>query len=119
MSGAESDAVGRLVAAPTLKKLADELQRAGAASASGLWGSSGAAVVAAVYRALARPVLLVCGHLDEADDLADDVELFAGVRPNVVPTLELSSSLGRISEEQVSNRIRLVADLTARRRDGA
>jgi transcription-repair coupling factor (superfamily II helicase) len=119
MSGAETDAVGRLVAAPTLKKLADDLQRARAASASGLWGSSGAAVVAAVYRELHRPILLVCGHLDEADDLADDVELFAGVRPDVVPTLELSNSLGRISEEQVSNRIRLVSELTRQRREPA
>jgi len=38
MSGPESDAIGRLVAAPTLKKLAQELQRAWAASASGTIG---------------------------------------------------------------------------------
>jgi transcription-repair coupling factor (superfamily II helicase) len=54
-------------------------------------------------------MLLVCGHLDEADDLADDVELFLGRRPEVLQALELAGSLGRVSEEQVSNRLRLVA----------
>ena len=47
------------------------------------------AVVAALYRELNLPILLVCGHLDEADDLADDLELFTGKRPEVLPALEL------------------------------
>ncbi|CAA9376777.1 MAG: Transcription-repair coupling factor, partial [uncultured Phycisphaerae bacterium] len=58
---------------------------------------------------LKRPILLVCGHLDEADDLADDVELFTGTRPDGVPALELGGGLGRMSEEQVSNRLQLLA----------
>ncbi len=81
------------------------------ATASGLWGSSVAAVVASVRRELSRPIVLVCGHLDEGDDLADDVELFLGERPEVVPALELGGTLGRVSEEQVSNRLKLVSKL--------
>src|SRR5688572_8957576 len=102
------EAIGRLAAARELKELANTLASSGAATASGLWGSSVAAVVAAVERELKRPIALVCGHIDEADDLADDVELFTGTRPQVVPTLELGGTLGQLSEEQVSNRLRLL-----------
>jgi transcription-repair coupling factor (superfamily II helicase) len=109
MNEAPPAIVGRLVAAPPLVELAEKVRQSSAISVSGLWGSSVAAVVAGLRASLSRPVLLVCGHLDEAEDLADDVELFSGVRPEVLPALELAGSLGRASEEQVSNRMRLVA----------
>src|SRR5918993_1647006 len=105
------EAIGRLVAARPLKDLARTLAQTRAATASGLWGSSLAAVVAAVEAELRRPVILVCGHLDEADDLADDLELFVGRRPDVLPALELGGGLGQMSEEQVSNRMRLISRL--------
>ncbi|MCC6424581.1 MAG: transcription-repair coupling factor [Phycisphaerales bacterium] len=107
-------AVGRLVRARRLDELARQLGDANALSVSGLWGSSIAAVTAAVEQTLHRPVLVVCGHLDEADDLADDMELFHGRRPDVVPALESGGSLGKLSEEQVSNRLRLIAGLAER-----
>src|SRR5438132_532182 len=68
-------------------------------------------VFPAVGNELHRPVVVVCGHLDEADDLADDIELFLGRRPDVLPALELGGSLGQLSEEQVSNRLQLVSRL--------
>src|SRR3954451_661135 len=105
--------VGRLVAARAIKDLAKEMVRANAATASGLWGSSVSAVVAGLRAELRRPVVLICGHLDEAYDLADDVELFAGQRPDVLPALELAGSLGRYSDEQVSNRLQPIARLAA------
>src|SRR5207244_5601088 len=82
-----------------------------AATASGLWGSSVAAVTAAVENELHRPILLICGHIDEANDLADDLELFHHRRPDILPALELSGSLGQVSEEQASNRLQLLARL--------
>src|SRR6188472_3734427 len=106
------DAIGRLVAARPLRALAESLSRTSAVSASGLWGSSVAAVVASMESQLKRPVVLICGHLDEADDLADDLELFRdSQRPEILPALELGGSLGRASEEQVSNRLQLVSRL--------
>jgi transcription-repair coupling factor (superfamily II helicase) len=102
-------AVGRLLAAPPLTELSDTLAAARAVSVSGLWGSSVAAAVSAVGLRLHRPMLLVCGHIDEADDLADDLQLFTGKRPEVLPALELSAGLGRLSEEQVSNWLQLIA----------
>ncbi|MGE5612029.1 MAG: hypothetical protein ACM359_22470 [Bacillota bacterium] len=101
-------AIGRLVTARALKELTDGLVRLPAVTASGLWGSSVAAVTAAIEKNLNRPILLVCGHTDEVDDLADDMELFHGRRPDVLPALELSGTLGQGSEEQASNRLALI-----------
>ena len=103
--------IGRLIAARAMKDLAELLRRGNAVTASGLWGSSVAAVTAALENELHRPILLVCGHIDEADDLADDMELFHGRRPDVLPALELAGSLGQVSEEQASNRLQLIAQL--------
>ncbi len=105
--------VGRLAAARELAQLSETLSRSRSAAVSGLWGGSVAAVITGVRRVMPRPVLLICGHLDEAEDLADDVELFTGRRSEILPALELAGSLGRVSEEQVSNRVRLVARLAS------
>src|SRR5882762_1820088 len=104
-------AIGRLAHARALKELTHSLRDNRAATASGLWGSSVAAVTAAIENELHRPILLICGHIDEADDLADDSELFHHRRPDILPALELSGSLGQVSEEQASNRLQLLARL--------
>ena len=111
MDGSTPAAIGRLAHARALKELAVSLRENRAATASGLWGSSVAAVTAAVENELHRPLLLICGHIDEADDLADDLELFHHRRPDILPALELSGSLGQVSEEQASNRLQLLARL--------
>jgi transcription-repair coupling factor (superfamily II helicase) len=108
------EAIGRLLAAPELRELARTLNSAPTVCASGLWGSSVAAVAATVRDQLKRPILLVCGHIDEGDDLADDIELFTQARPEVLPTLELGGSLGQVSEELASNRLKLVSRLATK-----
>ena len=100
--------LGRLAAARPMLELMQILRAGDAGAASGLWGSSVGAVTAVLQRELGRPVVLICGHIDEADDLADDLELFLGRRPDVLPALELSGALGNQSEEQVANRMQLV-----------
>ena len=42
-------------------------------------------------------------------------ELFSARRPEVFPALELAGSLGRVSEEQVSNRLRLIAQFAEKK----
>ena len=106
-------AVGRLLAARAFKDLAKILKSGPAASVSGLWGSSVAATIAALSADLHRPITLVCGHLDEADDLLDDLQLFTGKEADVMAALELSGTLGRVSEELVANRLQMVARYAA------
>src|ERR1051325_11924324 len=110
-------AIGRLAHARALNELAASLGTHTAVTASGLWGSSLAAVTAAIENQLHRPILLICGHIDEADDLADDLELFHHRRPDILPALELSGSLGQVSEEQASNRLQLLAGLATPKPD--
>src|SRR5688572_27952089 len=111
------EAVRVLMDAPELRALADSAAKNRATLVSGLWGSSIAAAAAAIARQTGRPILLVCGHIDEADDLADDVELFAGERPEVLVALETAGGLGQASEELVADRMRLLTRLA--RRTGA
>src|SRR6185295_1639051 len=108
MSVKPLSALERLVSARALNELAEMVRAKPAVAVSGLGGSSVALVTAALEKQLARPILLICGHLDEADDLADDMELFHGRRPDVLPALELAGSLGRGSEEQAANRLKMV-----------
>jgi transcription-repair coupling factor (superfamily II helicase) len=114
MSSTLPDTIGRLVSARPLQDLAKTLAADRALSASGLWGSSVAAVIAAVEQTLHRPMLVICGHLDEVDDLADDIYLFSKEHPAVLPALELAGSLGHMSEELVSNRLGLLSRLTTK-----
>ena len=113
------DAIGRLLAAPDVVELAQALSNDRAAAAYGIWGSSAAAIVGGIARQLDRPVLFVCGHLDEADDIADDLQLFTGTRPTVLPSLEVAGNLGRVSEEQASDRMRRVVELAAGKQPAA
>lgn len=103
--------VGRLFNAPELHALADQLAEESIAAAFGVWGSGAAAVSVGVAAKLKRPILFVCGHLDEADDIADDIQLFSGQRPGVLPSLDVTGGMGRVSEEQASDRMRRVTQL--------
>ena len=107
--------VRALIDAPDLRALAGSAAENPATLVGGLWGSSIAAAAAAVARHAERPILLVCGHVDEADDLADDIELFLGERPEVLVALETAGGLGQASEELVADRMRLLARLAGAR----
>lgn len=107
------DVVGRLLAAPDLVRFAQNLEKHRIAAAYGIWGSSASALTASVWSTLKKSILFVCAHLDEADDIADDIELFSGIRPKVLPTLEIAGNLGRVSEEQAANRMRLIVRMFA------
>ena len=113
----DEHAIGRLLAEPDLVGVARACAQQQHVAAAGLWGSSVAAVAAAVRRETQRPFVLICGHLDEADDLADDVELFLGTRPSVLQAVEQSTGLGRASEEQVAERLRLITNCATAKRD--
>ncbi len=113
------DVIGRLAAARPLRQLARQLADAKSLGASGVWGSSLAAITHSLEVELRRPIFVLCGHVDEADDLADDMELFHGRRPEVLAALELAGSLGKVSEEQVAARMQLISRLATRPGDSA
>ncbi len=109
MSFGLAASVVRLLQSSELRQLSLAVAERRAVTATGLWGSSTAAVVSAIRNQLNRPVVVVCGHLDETDDFADDMNLFGGTRPMVLGAVETGSALGRASEEQVADRLRAIA----------
>jgi transcription-repair coupling factor (superfamily II helicase) len=80
---------------------------------SGLWGSSVALVAAALVELTSRPILFITTHLDNADELADDVEVLRGRPAQLFPAWEVESprlDAGKgacINDEVNGERIRL------------
>jgi hypothetical protein len=72
---------------PTLKELLERLNRpGGVVCVSGLWGSS--APMAAAAAARRRSLLYVTAHLDEADAVLEDLELFGALPCHLLPAWE-------------------------------
>ncbi|MFW5732874.1 MAG: transcription-repair coupling factor [Planctomycetota bacterium] len=88
----------------------------------GVWGSAGALAAAAVGRLSGRPVLYVAGHLDAADDVADDLEVFTGGRVQQLPAWELDLGVDHVNDEIGAERLRvcnLLAGTPARQDESA
>jgi transcription-repair coupling factor (superfamily II helicase) len=107
----------RTLKSKLIQDIAGRVGEAGVLPLSGLWGSSAALVAAALGRLTGRPVLFVAGHLDQADEVADDVEVFTGRAAQLFPAWEVDvASLEHVSDEVAAERLRLCSLLAG---DGA
>ena len=78
-------------------------------AADGLWGSFAPILAATAAGALRRPLLYVTAHLEQADEVRDDIELFCGVTPELLSAFETLPGEGTASDEIAAERIRLCA----------
>ena len=93
---------------PQVEELTRRLATArGAVAAEGLWGSSAPILAALVAERLNRPLLLVAGHSDDADDYRDDIETVLGVAPDLLPQLDEMSDADDAANELAGERLRL------------
>ncbi|MCE5277787.1 MAG: transcription-repair coupling factor [Planctomycetaceae bacterium] len=76
--------LNRVLDNPTLRNAARALTPGAAVHLSGVWGSAAALVAAAVGRITGRCVLFITPHMDAADGVADDLEVF--LRPGGTET---------------------------------
>jgi len=83
------------------------LSPGGAVQVSGVWGSAGALVAAALGRIARRPVLLLTVHLDEADDAADDIEVLTGAPATLFPAWEVDIGTEHVNDEIAGERLRI------------
>ena len=74
---------------------------------TGVWGSSAALAAAAIGRIANAPVLLIAKHLDDADELADDIEVFTGSRVHLLPAWEVDIGTEHINDEVAGERLHL------------
>jgi len=99
--------IDRILDNPELRQAAERLAPGGVVQVSGVWGSAGPLAAAAVGRISGRPVLLITAHLDDADDAADDIEVFTGSPAEQFPAWEVDVGTEHINEEVASERIRV------------
>ena len=78
---------------------------------AGVWGSSAPLVAAAIGRLRGVPVLYVTPHLDDADEVADDYEVFTGKAAQLFPAWETDirtpDNTERITDEVAGERVRV------------
>ncbi|MFB3137671.1 MAG: transcription-repair coupling factor [Phycisphaerales bacterium] len=96
--------IDRIADDPSVNRLAALLEAGGAVSARGICGSSTVVLMAALRRHVRRPILLVVGHLDEADEAVDELEAL-GVSAAKFPAMELLPGETSISLELMSERL--------------
>jgi transcription-repair coupling factor (superfamily II helicase) len=92
-------------------RLIRRIEAGGGVSTRGLIGSSTVVLTAALSRSIARPILLVVGHLDEADEAVDELEAL-GVAAVRFPALEQLPGETSPSLDLLSERLTLVHRLT-------
>ena len=75
----------------------------------GMWGSFARMLGEHVSRQLARPILYICPHIDDADKAADDLQTFAGERIEAFGAWEGEEQLADATDEIRAERLKIVA----------
>ena len=53
----------------------------GVVKVEGTWGSFAPMLAAHIRKKLHRPILYICPHIDDADNVGDDLQVFTGKTP--------------------------------------
>ena len=90
-----------------LRAAAEKLSPGTTLRLCGVWGSCGPAMAAALARLTGRTLLLLAGHIDAADDAADDIEVFTGSAAQLFPAWEVDVGSDHLNEEVTGERLRV------------
>jgi transcription-repair coupling factor (superfamily II helicase) len=114
---ADGPAIRDVLARQEVVELVREtLRTEGGASVEGLWGSSAPALAAAFLPDCPSTLLYVVAHIDSVDGARDDWRLFADTDPPVFPAWEALPTESDVSDEILSERLRVLKDLHAAKR---
>ena len=102
------DLVGRLERQEGFAEVVAAMQAGNAAALDGVWGSSCALATAALVRHAPGPLVVVCPHVDDVDELADDLALFSPVTPERFPAWESIRDDRPVHDEVWGDRTRLL-----------
>ena len=78
----------RTLSSDKMPELLDQLRKGGMVWAEGLWGSAAPLLAAAACRALDRTILYITAHIDQADQVQDDLDLLLGGSSELLPAWE-------------------------------
>ncbi|MFA6132697.1 MAG: transcription-repair coupling factor [Phycisphaerae bacterium] len=101
-----------------LAKAAARLRGGAALKLSGVWGSSGPLLAAAMGKLTGRTVVFLTAQLDDADAVADDIEVFTGSAVQQLPAWEIDIGAAHVNDDVTGQRLRLcnlLAQAPARR----
>ncbi|MFB3891386.1 MAG: transcription-repair coupling factor [Phycisphaerae bacterium] len=106
--------IERVLDNPVLLDAASAIAPGRTVRVAGVWGSASALAAAALGRIRKAPILIVASHLDEADEIADDIEVFTGRPAQLFPAHEVDAPVAqagmpreRANDEVSGERIRL------------
>ena len=99
---------GRLEATDGFAEVVASLKGGHGATFDGVWGSSCALVAAALVRQAPGPLVIVCPHPHDIDELVEDLALFTSATVERFPAWESSPEEGLIHDEVFGDRVRLL-----------
>ena len=100
--------VGRIKQQEGFAEVVASLIAGHAATLDGVWGSSCALAVATLANYAPASLVVVCPHVDDVDDLADDLALFSPLVPERFPAWERLPNEQAIADEIYGDRLRLL-----------
>jgi len=107
------DLLTPILADRSFKALGKGLDSGERCIATGSVGASISLVSLALSRRVKRPVVIVCAHLDEAEDIFAEIEAVEAGRGVVFPALELSPGESSVSAELFAQRASMIAGFRA------
>ncbi|MHC4060195.1 MAG: hypothetical protein ACYSR6_01105, partial [Planctomycetota bacterium] len=83
--------------------------REGVVKVEGTWGSFAHLLAAHISEELARPILYVCAHIDDADKAVDDLHTFGAQRVEPLAAWEGEEDIADATDEIRAERLKLVS----------
>jgi transcription-repair coupling factor (superfamily II helicase) len=80
----------------------------GAVKVEGAWGSFAPMLACYIAEKIARPILYISPHIDDADKVADDLHTFGGEKVELLPAWEGEEELADATDEIRAERLKLV-----------
>lgn len=98
---------------PEFRSLARAMDEGGRVVATGSSGSSVGLIALALHKRTKRSVVIVCAHLDEAEDLHAEISTIDAEASTLFPALELSPGETSISADLFTQRLMIARDINA------
>jgi transcription-repair coupling factor (superfamily II helicase) len=101
------------VVAELISRLEAAKPAEGALKAEGTWGSYAPVLAAHISQRLKRPILYICPHIDDADNVGDDLQVFTGTTVETFPAWESEPSFADATDEIAAERLRVAMQLAS------
>jgi transcription-repair coupling factor (superfamily II helicase) len=95
--------------AKVIAQVVDLLAGTGPVTIEGLWGSSAPFLAGKIATASQKPILYLTAHMDQADRIQEDLELFSGKVTGVLPAWESSRPEIITGDEIAAERLNLIS----------